>query len=306
MKFGRSYYMSVTGNVSKSPHVFRYPQANGQDGGLTLKFNVTRHNLAGLNEGTFSLYNLAPATRQDLFYDPTAHPESMVVQAGYTSNASRSDIFNGQIFDSYPDRQHTEVIMRMRGLDGIWGTSNAQIPTGTILTSKTPLSQRAQKIMLLLKPYGIFVGKPNGLSEHDDVLSTEEERPTGLVWDWLQKNKPNGGDVFIDSGKVYFLSQNVPGPAPVGVTTITDELGLIDIPKKFGYRVSLSMVFEPSFLVGQSVGVNSTLAPWVFRPYPGYKVLSINHQGTISPVESGEATTMLELLASDAPVPVIA
>ena len=305
MKFGRVYRLDVQGHTK--PWTFQYPQANGADGGLTLHFNVNRHALAGLNTGTFALYNLAPGSRSDLFYDALAHPAELRLSAGYASQNSMSNIFDGEIFSSYPERQHTEVILRMSGIDGLWGTSNAQIPQpGTILPANTPLSIRAGTMMSLLSQYGVSYVAPK-LSAKDDILSGAVETPTGLVWDWLIANAPPGGRVFIDNGIAYFASQGLAPVAPSnGVTTITDAMGLLEIPRKTEYITTVSMMFEPSFNVGQPVGLDTSLNLWANVPFPGYEIISVNHSGVISPVESGDAITTLELIQVTAPVPAVA
>lgn len=298
MKFGRSYFMSVTGSGTGLPHVFRYPQLDGSNAGITMQFDVQRHNLVGPNEGRFSLYNLSPATRADLFYDPFAHRAPMFVQAGYASERNLSTIFDGNVYDSYPERVGQEVIMRISGDEGLLGTTCAQIPLGIQFKSGTMLSQKVATVALSLAPYGVSLGRVD-LRGTDDVVSSAVETPVGLTWSWLQKNMPFGGQLYIDMGRLYFLSVGVSGTPPSAITTITDDMGILDIPKKYTSSTKLRMLFEPSFNIGQPVGLVSSLNPAASRPYPGYTVISIHHYGTISPVESGPCFTELDLLANN-------
>lgn len=298
MKFGRSYFMSVTGSGTGLPHVFRYPQPDGSNAGITMQFDVQRHNLVGLNEARFSLYNLSPASRADLFYDPLAHRAPMFAQAGYASERNLSTIFDGEVYDSYPERVGQDVIMRISGTDGLLGTTCAQIPFGVQFKSGTLLSQKVRTVAQSLAPYGISLGRVD-LRGTDDTSSFAVETPVGSAWSWLQKNLPFGGQLYIDMGRLYFLSVGVAGTPPTAITTITDDMGILDIPKKFLSNTTVKMVFEPSFNIGQPVGLVSSLNPAASRPYPGYTVVNIHHYGTISPVESGLCVTEIDLLANN-------
>jgi hypothetical protein len=299
MKFGRSYFMNIEG-TSGRPHTFQYPQADGANAGLTVAFDIARTNLANLADAHFSIYNMAAATRNDLFYDPLPSDGNIFMQAGYASQLGLSTIFDGEIYGSYPERRGQDVIMQITASEGLLATTDLQIPAGVVFASGTYLNQKVQTIASLFSKYGIQIGSIN-LSVNDNYQSLIES-PSGLAWDWLQKNLPPGGKLFIDLGKIYFLSREFTGPPSSGIALITDDMGIIGIPRRTQWSTSLTMVFEPSFAIGQPVGLLSALNSYASLPYPGYEIIGIHHYGTISPVESGQVYTDLELQLTNAPL----
>lgn len=300
MKFGRTYTVKAIG-VSGTPYTFTLP--------LTMTFDVVRHNLAGLNEGTISLYNLNQVVRQDLFFDRTPHPGArMIVQAGYASEPNLSNIFNGTITDGYSERVGPDIVTRLHGIDGLTGVSTVQSTDKPLLAPIPPGTSLSNRVKILMQKYA----SPTGISDvvpgqvnilpPEDLLSTDWLNPVDSVWLELQKLVPQGGSCFVDNGKIHFLTQNttllnVPGPVQV-----TDTSGILNIPKKTLLKVEFDMMFESSFLVGAPLTLNSSLSPWINGA--GYKITSIHQHGVISAVESGDAITTLELLSPAAPVPV--
>jgi hypothetical protein len=69
---------------------------------------------------------------------------------------------------------------------------------------------------------------------------------------------------------------------------------LIGTPRKQGNLISVTMVFDPQYVVGQLAALQS-LEGWINSPK--LKVQGIHHYGVISGVESRELITELQLFA---------
>lgn len=99
-----------------------------------------------------------------------------------------------------------------------------------------------------------------------------------------------GYEVFIDKGKLHILGDNDVKKGDLLV--ITDETGLLGSPRRANSYVELEMLFEPQLNIGQAVSLLSDSMP----QFNGvYKVIAINHTGTISDTQCGTLKTYLTL-----------
>jgi len=68
---------------------------------------------------------------------------------------------------------------------------------------------------------------------------------------------------------------------------------LLGTPKKSQNRIIVEILFEPAITVGQQVELQSRTLPNEFNQ--SYKVLGIEHYGTISGAKGGKLKTVLSL-----------
>lgn len=99
-----------------------------------------------------------------------------------------------------------------------------------------------------------------------------------------------GYEIFVANGEFNILGDNdvIPGDLLV----ITDASGLLGTPKQGWAYLELDILFEPQLKVGQAVSLDSKLMPQYNQTY---KVMAIQHSGTISERESGNLITRLTL-----------
>ena len=90
---------------------------------------------------------------------------------------------------------------------------------------------------------------------------------------------------------------NKPGPCNeiiVGeIPVISSATGLLGSPRRGNATLEFDMIFEPRLTIYQLVRLDSTTQPLYNR---NWKVMGIEHQGTISPRISGDALTKVTLL----------
>jgi hypothetical protein len=299
-KFGRRYVLQVQGQFL--PHSIFYP--------LTCKFNIERNNFAMANTAEFSLYGLSDSSRQDIYYDTYFKKTLVPIKffAGYESgpgtdifpnnfvesvDGSLPLIFNGNVISAYTVREGSELVTHISALDGGFGIDAGEIPSPL---NSFPPGWNFSSTMKTLMGYlpGVIPGQ---------ILVVPEPAPgsralmlTGKPWDILQQYTPPDTNLFIDNGVANMIGQNFTLPAK-GITEISADTGLLNIPIRNGYLVTVQSLFEPNFVIGQPLTLNSKLSPWVNGLY---KIVGLHHNGTISGVESGDARTDLSLLSSRA------
>ena len=114
----------------------------------------------------------------------------------------------------------------------------------------------------------------------------------GMAWTLL-KLYSSPSTPFIDDGKIYILNNNeVTG----GIFVIDDSSGILETPRRSGFMLIVTTLLETGVeLIGQMVQIKSTINNF----YNGiYKVLMIEHRGTISGAVCGKMVSTFYLQAS--------
>jgi hypothetical protein len=284
-KFGRVYQMAIQGVTAK--HMAALP--------LTLKFMVNRTLYSGSNEGNFTLFGLGQSARNDIYVDCFLNPlkYEVTLSAGYKSIGPQlSQIFTGNIVVAYTERQGPEQVTHIHALDGGFGAATGVIPSNLVIKKGTTFEQGIQQIFT--------AGFPAASVRPGKVLVTSAPRPAfgadyspkGNTMQVLDSLKPPGGKVFIDKGVINMLGPDDTLPATGNQLLVTPDTGLLNTPRRYGTMVQATMILEPTANIGDLVQLQSTLNPNVDGPY---QVIGVRHEGTISAVESGDATTTLSL-----------
>ena len=108
---------------------------------------------------------------------------------------------------------------------------------------------------------------------------------------WEALKSVTGGKCYIDSGKVFCMDDN---DVIEGTTTVINSLtGLLGSPKMNGMFVTFEMIFEPSLVNGQKIDLESDYQP---RFNGTYKVVGLEHTGTISGAVAGKCKTKVILM----------
>ena len=250
---------------------------------LTLSFKVSRSTGADANTAKLTVYNLAERTRNRIYKDQhdIRNYKGVELHAGYgTQGKTLPLIFKGNIKRAYSHRQGTEYLTEIECYDGGFAILNGS-------TSRTYAGGTSDRQIItdLFKDLpGITsgaVGKFSGTLPRGNAMSGS---PAELL------KSATGGGFFIDCEKAYALKENecVSGP----LTEISARTGLLGTPMREETKLTVDMIFEPRLRLGQKVRLSSLTE----RIYNGdYKVLGVEHSGTISEAVSGECKTRATL-----------
>ena len=233
--------------------------------------------MASANTGNFKVYNLGQQHRNVIYknqFDVNTAFRSLVLKAGYGVGQAITlpIIFQGNVMQaqSYRLEKSVNFITEIDGYDYGWVMTNAKsnrnYPAGTVTQSK------------IIKD---LIG---------DLQTTVPSDPTN------KGSALNIGAVSPQFDVTY--GQNV---AIVGntwdLTIIDSQTGLLGTPKKQQNFLIVEMLFEPRLQVGQQVQIiSSSLSQYPSSNNGVFKVVGIEHRGTISGAVGGECKTIVSCL----------
>ena len=278
-KFNRNYKLTIETDTVGSTLVVAYP--------LTLEFSIRRECLSSAGTATFRIYNLGQVNRNKIFH-PVTDPawRAIKLEAGYGDPLSV--VFNGFIQEakSYRPEGQVNFITEITGYDigqAMQKTTsdwNYSAPNNTFkyLINKIV----TEDLKLPLGSMGSFKGVY--------ALNGAFAKPA-----WEALKDVTDGDCYIDSGKVYCMKTNdaFDGAIPL----INSDSGLLGSPRVNGNWIVFDMIFEPRLQIGQKVSLQSQSAT---KLNGDYKVISLEHSGTISGAVSGKCKTTVTLMLGSA------
>lgn len=305
-KFQRNYELDVIGNDGLL-YTFSYP--------LTLEFQIKRNVLASANTGNFRVYNLGQQTRNVIYKDqfsPNLSFRSLILKAGYGIGTTTTlpIIFQGNVMQaqSYRLEKSVNFITEIDGYDYAWvmtnASSNINYPSNTVTQTQIikGLISDLQKTVPsdpLNKGASLGIG---AISPQYNITYKQNVAIVGNTWDNLQKITNN--QAYIDNGNVYCLFENDAFPGDLNV--INSSTGLLGTPKKQDRLIIVEVLFEPRLQVGQQVQIQSTsLAQYPQANNGIFKVVGIEHRGTISGAVGGDCKTVVSCLLPVNPINLI-
>lgn len=264
---------------------------------LTLKFDVTRHNLADANSASFEIYNLSEATRNRIFKDPWATADKRAIQltAGYQRKGEKDAIigmiFNGEMRSAMSFRRGTEWVTEIEAFNGAFAMANGTISESFAAGTTTgDLMRSLAAAMPGVK--NVAIGK-------DDNKIKRAVELMGNAAQLIQEIA--NGKFSIDGDTAYVLKdyECVNGDIQV----INTDSGLIGVPRRAKNFIELDMFFEPRLKINQWVRLESrNIAaavggiPQAARALQGeYKVIGLTHKGTISDAVCEDLMTTVSL-----------
>lgn len=275
VKFGRTYRLTIDPADGGDPILITLP--------FTVEFNIQRTQLSSLNVASFEVYNLSQANRARIYQDRNNLTQNLKVkfEAGYSTLYL---VFSGRIFEANSSREGTNIITRIECRSNLYDIAQSQVyqsvqsgqTVGDVL--KTLIGQFSS---LQLGAVGTFTDK----LQRPAVLN-------GNTYDLLRTY--SGNQVFIDNDRVYVLKDNE--VLDGSITAINDSTGILDTPRRQDVFLVVNTLLETGVQIASQVKLESTVMPI----YNGqYKVIGIQHQGTISAAVSGRARSVFQLLARD-------
>lgn len=296
-KFQRKYVLEIEGNNGNFYTV---------SDPFTLEFTVSRNLLSSVNTGYFRIYNLKKDIRNNIYHDvyDVAHPRKINCRAGY-ENTVLAEIFSGKIKQakSFRDEGATNFITEIECYDDtIQATAFSDF---TLEPSEQVTVDQEMVINRLISDLEIHGLKRGAVSDFSSGKRHYRGRTiSGSTWEALQIESE--ADCFIDNGRIHILKTNDVFEGDLSV--ISSVTGLLSSPKKSDFLLSLELLFEPGLKVGQQVFIHSDSLELINResivagsairpPTNGvYKVIGLEHYGTISGAVGGKCKTTVSLL----------
>jgi len=254
---------------------------------FTCQFEITRNNLASVNNASFTLFNLQETSRLALFkdaFDSTTF-RSIKFYAGYSN--SYVDVvplcFDGSISQCFSERSGQDYRTVIECYDG----QQAVVSSFTSQTVEAGKAYKDQVINLVsdLKDIkGAVVG--NGIDGQSKRATAHFGNTTDIL------NNITGNKFYIDSLNGYVLdTTDVLGGDRI---IIDSDSGILDIPRKTETSVQMSILFEPRLKPSQQIEIKSSVNPI----YNGiYKLSGLSHTGTISDGVASKVVSRLTLLS---------
>jgi hypothetical protein len=283
-KFGRRYVLRVQTIESEFEADSRYVEIKYP---ITCEFNIVRHNMASSNTANFTLYNINPQTRNQIFKDQYDQTKILSIQffAGYSEwekAAPLPQVFNGTIKRASSIRNGQDFLTEIEAYDGAINMATE------VVSATKPAGVSKQEIMETIKE-GI---KDMASFTIGDKFNEATKRGVAIMGnpnDLMQQYSNNS--FYIDSQNGYVLGENevVEGE----IRLINGDNGLLGTPRKYETLVEVEMLFEPRIKPSQLIELQSVTSE---RFNGVYKVTGITHNGVISDAVGGNCITKLQLL----------
>jgi len=216
------------------------------------------------------------------------------LEAGYGDNLST--VFDGNVTWARSSRGEgqTDFMTEISAFDYGFVMTNSQSnwPVAGIEASKDSVIRRLCSD--LKRPVnGVPTSIPVGAIGSFDKTAQRAFSACGNTWQQLIEQ--TGGNCFIDSGRVFCVA---PNEVIVGsITEISSDSGLLGTPTIDGIHIKAEMLFEPGLRIGQKVNLKSTSLNSSGRSFNGiYKIISLEHAGTISGAVSGKLKTKVLMM----------
>lgn len=298
-KFNRVYSLTVDvdDGTSLSPlrEPFRSIHAQAADKTVTitlpytLEFRIVRRQVTSAQIASFKIYNLGKNVRDAIQKDfyKSQQFRRITLYAGYDSPDGKfvPKVYDGTVLSAFSYRVDRNWVTEIEAYDGGLQRAASQValalPAGA--TTRDILFRLSNSIInLSAKP---LIGQFPKVSSRGQVLF-------GNAWDLMVQLSQ--GLAFIDSGQVKVLNYDewIEGE----LETISLENGLLGAPRRTQTMLEFDLLFEPRLTVGQIIKLESSTQPLYNHDW---RIVGIEHRGTISPSVAGECTTSVLMVFTD-------
>ena len=304
-KRNRIYELKIqldTGNDVEKYKVIKLP--------FSIEFNIVRVYKTSKQDATIKVYNLNEETRNLIrvdYSDPLKR-RKMFLKAGYEGD-QMSLIFAGYVGNAFSVREGTNFVTQITGFDGgfAWAIAESNHTFGIGTTYKQIITSLLNDLVNADGQNNVVqIGKISESIFANTQPLQRQIQLNGNTGDILRQFLGNNG-CFIDNNIVNVIGEGETIP-PI-VQEINSSTGLLGTPVINSDRVSVDLVFEPRFLVGQRVFLRSTTGSqqilaasvnkkrYYYAMNSYYKIYDITHRGTISPTVNAPAVTTLTMYA---------
>ena len=250
---------------------------------FTMNFRISRNTNASANTARISILNLSKDTRLKIYKDKYTFDiyKGIELRAGYgDSKETLPIIFKGNIKQAYSQRNGVDYQTDIECYDGGFAFLNGY-------TSKSFASGTSDRQILysLVKDLPAIdmgvIGNFEGSLPRGNAM---EGATTDLIKSVSKSN------FFIDNEKAYCLQDEECYRG--NITEISSASGLMGSPLREETMLTFEMMFEPRLQIGQHIHLTSQTES-LFNG--NYKVIGVEHNGTISDATSGRCVTKVTL-----------
>jgi hypothetical protein len=263
---------------------------------ISCQFSIRREFCSGTQTGTFKLYNLSEAHRNQLFknYYDTSTWMPIDFRGGY-ENGPQGLMFRGNVLMARSYREgRTNVVTELTCQD-LQFTSANSFSSFTAIPNSGSKQVSITEVAELLNSDLLGTTTAPIIGKSLDNIFTNYPSFCGPTLYELQKIVPPGTNVTIDNGQLKILSANEGFyvNSSSQYFQISSSTGLLDIPiaSDSGY-LECKMLFQPTLTIGQLVQLTSEDNSQFNGVYPVYGVY---HEGIISPSVNGQCITTVLL-----------
>lgn len=256
---------------------------------FSCQFKISSGISNGQNNASFQFINLSENDRADLFLDVWNFSDKYVYMKFYAGYGDTLPlVFEGRVQRCTSGKQggDTEFITTIEAYDQghffDFGYLNATFTKGTTLSDILKIACEGSRL------------RPGYITP--DIAPLMRDRTfIGQTGDLLRKEY-SGYEFFINNNEINILDSRdlIPGEVQV----ISDSAGLLGSPQRGTAYVDCEIIFEPQLRAGQGIVLQSYSLPWLNQ---AYKIVRVEHTGTISPNVCGQLVTNLTLSALDKP-----
>lgn len=257
---------------------------------FTMSFRIVRNTFATANTGKFTILNLSEDTRRKIYKDRYKFDiyKGIELRAGYGDRKEVLPlIFKGNIKQAYSQKSKVDYITEIEAYDGGFAYQNSR--TIRSFAAGTPDTQILKSLIEDLP--NIAIGKIGTFASTLPRGNSMQGFTVDLI------NNVSNGNFFIDNEKAYCLQEEECFKG--NISEINSGAGLLGSPKREETLLTFKMLFEPRLQVGQQVHLTSETES-LFNGT--YKVIGIEHNGTISDAESGSCNTKVSLFYGTFPL----
>lgn len=282
-KFGRQFRLTIDPKDGGPTIVATLP--------FTLRFWVKRDISANLNNTSIDIFNLSRANRKRIYQDRWNLQENVIngvpvgrrsvkLEIGYDQLYT---VYEGDILSASSSREGTNIVTRIEGMTGVFDVASSQV---NATLAPGPLAALFSYMVSQFPSLSLgYIGSWPAILPRDTVLN-------GNTWDLIRQY--SNGNCFIDNGKIYILQPDEALGMGSQIPVIDSSTGILETPRREQSYLSVTTLMEASIKINQIVQINSVVEP----VYNGqYKVLGIQHTGTISGAVGGDCRSVFHLLA---------
>lgn len=260
---------------------------------FTMSFRVVRNTFATANTAKITILNLAEDTRRQIYKDRYKFNiyKGIELRAGYGDKKELLPIiFKGNIKQAYSQKDKVDYITEIEAYDGGFAFQN-----GRTIRSFAAGTGDKQILKTLIEDLpGVDIGKIGTFKGSLPRGNAMQGVTTDLIKD------VSGGNFFIDNEKAYCLQEEECFRGNIG--EINSGSGLLGSPQREETLLTFKMLFEPRLQVGQYIHLTSETE----KLFNGsYKVIGLEHNGTISDATSGKCETKVSLFYGTFPLRIV-
>jgi hypothetical protein len=273
VKFGREWMMKIQ-DVNGDFQLLNFP--------LTVDFNIDRTTMSQAADANFTVYNLSENTRNLIRKSSIDFADNREIEfyAGY--NGELTLMFKGIVNLCASSRPHVDWMTEIQCGPGVAFASDVSVTYG----KGTSRVDNIKNLVNTFMPGVTFAKIGNLFSEVPKLLRAHSYSGSVLT----VARQMTGGNFYVDNGQAFVLD-TFECLQDAGFNLVDSSTGLLGAPTYDEACNHVKMLFEPRVKMGQQL----TLKALDSYLNGNFKVVAINHSGTISGSVAGEAITEIAM-----------